>query len=128
MKVIKRWSASLAVFVVGLCCLVAILMDLSHRDCNVAVRNVIPSLDKTLSAVVFEMECGATVAFNTQVSISPFGEPFSREVTPPFFVISGQVAPAVVWVGDKMIEIHIPVGATVFRGDVIVNGISVIYR
>jgi hypothetical protein len=98
-------------------------------ECKTVVRSSIPSPDGSKSIVIFGKECGATVGFNTQASITPAGDSFSSERNPAFFVISGLHAVMARWLGDDAIEIAlIPGGDKVFRSEPTVGDVKVVYK
>jgi hypothetical protein len=98
-------------------------------ECDVAVRSSIASPDGKRVIVIFEKQCGATVGFNTQVSIAPAGSPFSVEESPPFFVASDRLQMVVTWLGDRVIEISgIAVGAKIFKSMRGVGDVAIEYR
>jgi hypothetical protein len=96
--------------------------------CSVTPRRVLPSPDAKANLVVFEVDCGATTSFNTQVSIVPSGAKFSRETYPPFFVVKERHELVAAWVGDRQVEIVVPHDEQVYRQDSMVSGIAVIYK
>ncbi|QWG16970.1 hypothetical protein KMZ68_18550 [Bradyrhizobium sediminis] len=97
--------------------------------CKTVVRSSIPSPDESKSIVIFGKECGATVGFNTQASITPAGGSFSSEKYPAFFAMSGLQAVMARWLGDDAIEIAlIPGGGQVLKSEQRVGDIKVIYR
>lgn len=81
-----------------------------------------------MSAVVFAMECGATVPFNTQVSLAPAVGPFSPRKYAAFLILSSKHDLVIRWVGEKRLEVTVPQGAQVFRNEPSVEGITVEYR
>ena len=122
------WGVGVLVVVTGIVAY-AILLEQGVLDgCRVAVHSSISAPDGRTSAVVFEMECGATVPFNTQVSLAPAGKPFSPKKNPAFLVLSGQHELVVRWGGEKVIEIDIPQEARVFRSERSVGDITIEYK
>ncbi len=96
--------------------------------CEETVRSSTPSLDGKMLAVVFERECGATVPFNTQVSLAPTNQPFSSKKSPPFLVISGQHHLMTKWVGEKVIAVSVPMAVTIFKNEPSIGDIVVQYN
>ena len=97
-------------------------------ECKLDVRHSIPSPDGKKSLVIFGKECGATVGFNTQISVAPTGDPFSPEENPAFYATSGLHEVMAKWIGDSAVEIAlIPGGGQVFRSEQSVGDIKVIY-
>ncbi len=98
-------------------------------ECRTAIRRSIPSPDGSQSVVIFERECGATVGFNTQASISPAGSSFSVEKNPAFLVVSGRSDVTARWLGNGIVEISlIPGSGKVFRSGQTIGDIKVEYR
>lgn len=96
--------------------------------CDLAVQDSIPSPSGKRSAVIYEMGCGATDSFNTQVSVAPSDRPFSPEQNPSFLSLHGQHALGVKWVGERVIEIGLPEGKKIYRNDPAVDDITIEYR
>jgi len=70
---------------------IAYFMD-GFGACKTVVRNSMPSPDGTKSIVIFGKECGATVGFNTQASISTTGSSFSPEKSDAFLLFPGSTS------------------------------------
>jgi hypothetical protein len=105
-----------------------IFMD-GFGACKTVVRNSMPSPDGTKSIVIFGKECGATVGFNTQVSIAPSGGSFSQEKSPAFFAISGEHSIMAKWLGDSTVEISsVPEGERVLKSEQRVGEIRITYK
>jgi hypothetical protein len=79
--------------------------------CKTTVHGSIPSPDASKSIIIFEKECGATVGFNTQVSIAPSRGTFSADRYPPFYVVSGRQEVVAKWLGDEAVEVSAVPGA-----------------
>jgi hypothetical protein len=98
------------------------------RSCQTVVRESIPSPDGSNSIIVFGRECGATVGFNTQVSIAPTGSSFSADKYPAFFVVSGLQVVMAKWLEERAVEIAINPGAEkVSRREARIGDIRIIY-
>jgi hypothetical protein len=96
--------------------------------CKTIIHNSILSPDGRKSIVVFEKECGATVGFNTQVSIAPAQGAFSAERYPPFYVVSGLQEVLAKWRGNEAVEINIIPGAEqTFKREERVGNIRIVY-
>lgn len=96
--------------------------------CEIDIRASIPAPDGKTSIVVFENACGATVGFNTQVSVAPVGGTFSPASSPPFLVLSGRQDLVVQWLDGRVIEVRIPSKEDVLKREAVVAGITVTYR
>jgi hypothetical protein len=99
----------------------------SSGECDVAIRKSIPSPNGSKAIIIFGMECGATVGFNTQASIAPAGGSFAPSDNPPFFAISGKDDVAVVWLENYIVQVVIPNGAKVFKKEQRVGDVDVKY-
>ncbi|MGL5165518.1 MAG: hypothetical protein ACRC9K_06500 [Afipia sp.] len=107
---------------------VGLYLSFVFDPCEETVRSSTPSLDGKMLAVVFERECGATVPFNTQLSLAPTNHPFSSKKSPPFFVISGQHQLNIKWLGGKVIAVSVPIAVTIFKNEQSVGDIVVHYN
>jgi len=83
--------------------------------CGVTVHKIIPAPGGKLSAVVFDIDCGATTGFNTQVSIAPVGREFSPDRYPAFLRLDGRHDIALKWLGERALEVSTPFGTRVYR-------------
>ena len=98
-------------------------------ECKTDIRRTISSPNGKKSLVIFGKECGATVGFNTQMSIASAGGPFSPEKNPAFFVTSGLHVVMASWLGDGAVEIAvIPGGDEIFKREQNVGDVKVVYK
>jgi hypothetical protein len=97
-------------------------------DCEVDVRKRIPSPDGTKSIIIFEVGCGATTPFNTQVSIASNRGNFSREKNPPFLVVRGQHEVAAKWLSDNVVGIFGFGADQVYKQEQSAAGITIEYK
>jgi hypothetical protein len=98
-------------------------------ECGTDVRRTILSPNGKMSLVVFGRECGATVEFNTQLSIAPAGGPFSPEKNPAFFVTSGLQDVTASWLGDSAVEIAVVPGPDkILKREQNVGDVKVVYK
>ncbi len=122
-RIIPLLSACAAMTVGG-----ALYLASAWAPCQTIVRQSISSPHGSSSIVVFGRECGATVGFNTQVSIVPSGSSFSAEKYPAFFVTSGLQVVMATWLDESAVEIAIIPGAEkVSRREDHVGDIKIIY-
>ena len=122
-----RWIAgSLAVVAGAAGCLIVYLAYV-FDPCDVAIRRWTRSPDGSLLVVVFEKECGATVAFNTQVSLAPANTAFRPNKSPPFLILPGKHADDIVLhrSAAKTLEVTLPQGEQVFRREARVDAIAI---
>ena len=107
----------------------AILATLSAcgQSCENEVIGRFPSPSGKLQAVVFHRGCGATVAFNTQVSV------ISATTSLPdeggnVLILDGAVQPEIRWLSEERLSVA-GVGATrVFKQERSVAGLQVEYK
>lgn len=126
---LTRQSVIASVVAMGIILGGAQVLDwVGHEPCEASVRRTIPAPDGAMAAVVFEMGCGATVPFNTQVSIVPADMPFSPSRFPSFLSLNGQLDLDVTWAGNAAVEIRLPPDATVYRKEPQAAGVAVVYR
>lgn len=97
----------------------------SMFECEVTQHAALPSPDRSKQAVMFDVDCGATTGFNTQVAISPGGVEFDREATPPVLVMAGKWSLPIRWADDRSVLIRVPKDARFYKkltsgGDVLV--------
>ena len=97
--------------------------------CETTIDREVKSPYGDRAAVVFQIDCGATTPFNTQISIVP--EPagaFSAKRYPAFFVVRGRHDLGIEWLAGDLIKIVVPPHATVYRKIDASDGIKVIYQ
>ena len=83
--------------------------------CTPAVQEQKQSPDKTLVAVQFAMECGATTGFNTQLSITKRSDSFSPQQHQAFLVLAGRQQLNVNWKSENVLSVHLPRDARIFK-------------
>jgi hypothetical protein len=123
-----KWIVGSLALIAGIVAYLLFLAVGGLNDCDVAVHKSIPAPDGKMSAVVFEKECGATVPFNTQVSVASADKPFSPQKNPAFLVLSGRHDLVINWSGEKRLEVTVPRGEQIFRNESRVEGVTVEYR
>ena len=97
-------------------------------ECTAIVRKSIPSPNGSKYIAVFGTECGATVGFNTQLSIVPIRSAFSYKENPAFFIISDKYDVTASWSGEDTVEIVVPSGAKILKKEGNIDGITVRYK
>jgi hypothetical protein len=100
----------------------------SFDICDTRVERRITSPDGKWVAVVFHRDCGATVDFNTHVSLVPAGKVFSFHGYPPAYSGGGDAALTVSWLAANRLQIGLPLGEKVYRRDRAADGIAIVYR
>ena len=138
-KKVLLWIAAVAVVTVGGCMLA--LDYLFSGMCGTTVFDEIPSPNKTLKAVVFQIDCGATTDFNTQVAIVKYSFDTSGATSLPkgvFIADRGHgSAPAgmtrgpdirLTWESDKTLNLQYHRLARVFRSEDKQQGVTIKYQ
>ena len=96
--------------------------------CQIVEEQSIASPDGMNRIVVFGRACNATVAFNTQLSISPAAGRFTLETSPPFFVAVNRGPIRAVWLSNDRVEVDLPDEASVRRREPRVGDITIEYK
>ena len=103
-------------------------------DCSNQIRREIASPNGKMKAVVFQRDCGATVGFNTQVSVLPSGSNLPNDGGNAFVADGGQgTAPsaplvAVSWTNETELLVTYDRQARVFHNEPSVGNIRVRYE
>lgn len=95
-------------------------------DCENEVAQTIPSPSGGLNAVVFHRECGATVGFNTQISIIPSSRVLTND-SGNAVVVDGTSEPNVQWESDSRLSIRGLGPGRIYRAEERVDGVSIAY-
>lgn len=69
-----------------------LLIALGPDLCANQIYQEVYSTDRTLKAVVFQRDCGATTGFSTQVSVLPAGETLGNDVAGNLYITNGRPA------------------------------------
>lgn len=67
-----------------------LLIALGPDLCANQIYQEVYSADRTLKAVVFQRDCGATTGFSTQVSVLPAGETLGNDVAGNLYIANGR--------------------------------------
>lgn len=127
-RTIRRFAAALLLVLIGVGIDRAVVAVYDSDPCDTVVNRTIPSPDGKTAMVIFGRECGATVPFNTQVSLTPGRKSFSPHEHPSFLSMREEYDLDARWVDDTSIEIALPPDAKIYRKDANVDGIAVTYR
>lgn len=98
-----------------------------HVDCVDTVLMESPSADGSTVAVVFERDCGATTAKNTQVCFRKAHERFDAKKQPSFVVFESDKRPKLAWSGSNKLTMTLPAELKVFRQEATASGIMIEY-
>ncbi len=96
--------------------------------CATTIHRMTSSPNGSYVLVTYNVDCGATTPFNTQLSILPNNAEFSLEKYPSFFSIKNKHDLHLNWVENKKIEIDIPRGEQIYRQSSNVDGITIVYK
>lgn len=97
-------------------------------ECEVTHHAALPSPDRSKQAVVFDVDCGATTGFNTQVAIKPTDAEFDRGVTPAILIMDGRWSLPIRWADDQTLYIRIPKDERYYRKLTSAGGVLVTYE
>ena len=115
-RTVLRVLGIIAAVVVGAIIVLRMILEALFPDmCGTTVHQTVAAPDGKLSAVVFDIDCGATTGFNTQVSIAPVGREFSPDRYPAFLKLDGRHDIAIKWIGERALEVSTPFGTRVYR-------------
>jgi hypothetical protein len=107
--------------------LVAMLQLCACSPCENDVTQSVLAPSGRLKAVVFNRECGATVGFNTQVSILEAGRELPDEGG-NVLITADKVELSLQWTSDTALDVSGPLAARVFRKESELAGVRVSYK
>lgn len=106
--------------------------------CGTRIATEVPSPSSRLKAVVYELDCGATTDFSTQVAVLKAGEEPEDSAANAFIADSnhaaipvssiGVIDVHVQWLSNVELKIQYPERARVFKHQNRVRGVSVLYE
>jgi hypothetical protein len=108
------WASAVIVALLGFAWIVLNSIDDMFK-CDVTQHASLPSPDGSKQAVIFDVDCGATTGFNTQVSIAPSNVAFDSKAAPPILVLDGRWSLPIRWIDDRALHIRIPEGERIYR-------------
>jgi hypothetical protein len=94
--------------------------------CENEVSQTLPSPSGAMKAVVFHRACGATVGFNTQISIVPSNQRLPDD-SGNAMIIDSDVPLTVHWNSDSVLRVSGVTNAQVFKQETSVRGVSIVY-
>lgn len=98
----------------------------AERGCANEVSVRVPSPSRSVDAVVFMRDCGATTGFSTQLSVVPArGQPVDGGNT---LVLEGRVPLRLKWRSDTQLVVSGIGSARVFHQAIVEGGISISYE
>jgi hypothetical protein len=122
-----------AIVLVGAAVAAAILLHNAEEfssalGCKPAVHEQSISPDGAMIAVLFEMECGATAGFNTQVAVLPKNEASSLEQHSAFLVLAGREQVSLQWLNRQELVVRTRKGVNVFKQEQPNYGVTARYE
>lgn len=96
--------------------------------CPVTQYAALPSPDRSKQAVMFDVDCGATTGFNTQVAIAPANIAFDWEATPAFLVMDGRWSLPIHWIDDRTLHIRIPKDQKYYKKLTAAGDVTIVYE
>jgi len=136
MRLSGSWSCKLALIALVVAILISAVAIIEFRRfegvladklCGVTVRRIVPAPDAKSALVTFEVDCGATTPFSTQVTLVPNGASFSRERFPPFLAIKGRHDLAPRWLSAKAVDVPVPLSAEFYKKMDLSEGVHITY-
>jgi hypothetical protein len=97
--------------------------------CANQIYQEVYSADRTLKAVVFQRDCGATTGFSTQVSVLPAGETLGNDVAGNLYIANGRPADSrllLQWTPQRSILIQGHVTDAI-KQETMIEGVAVSY-
>ena len=104
------------------------IYELVANFCGTTVHRTIPSPDLQRVAIIFDVNCGATTDFDTQISIVDVGETFSPERTPSSVAVRGQYDLDPHWVSDRLLDVVLPRNERIYLKDAHAGDVEIRYR
>jgi len=104
-KILKIIATIIALTIIGL---IGLFIYFAGGMCGNQIHKEYLSPDKSLKALVFQRDCGATTGFSTQISILDSNEKLENE-NGNIFVIKGHpddVAPVLNWTSQNVLNIQ----------------------
>jgi hypothetical protein len=95
--------------------------------CQKIVHVRIPSPTNTLDAWIFELECGATTGFNTQLSIVSAKEGLDYSRFPPAVVVGGKSSIQAAWLSQTKLAVSLAPSVTIYTRKAESNGVTLRY-
>jgi hypothetical protein len=94
--------------------------------CENEVSQTLPSPSGAMKAVVSHRACGATVGFNTQISIVPSNQRLPDDGG-NVVIMDGDVLLTIYWNSDSVLRVSGVTNAHVFKQETYVDGVSIVY-
>lgn len=136
MRLAGSWTCRLALVALVIAILISAVAIIEFRRlegvladnlCGVTVRRIVPAPDAKAALVTFEVDCGATTPFSTQVTLVPSGASFSREKFPAFLAIKGRHDLAPRWLNAQAVDVPVPSSAEFYQKKDLSNGVHITY-
>jgi hypothetical protein len=105
---------------------VFLLLGGCGSTCENEISQTVFSPSAKRYAVVFNRGCGATVGFNTQVSILPAGIAVPDE-SGNVLIVDGSIPLKIEWESDEMMQITGNIDTQIFKQEMSISGVRVAY-
>src|SRR5262245_55840975 len=105
-----------------------VLMVADMGECDLTTRAALPSPDRSKHAVMFDVDCGATTGFNTQVAIVPANIAFDHKATPAVLVMDGRWSLPIHWIDDRTLHIRIPKDERYYEKLTSAGGVTIVFE
>lgn len=105
-----------------------VAVERSLFPCEATVHGRVSAPGGIDDAIVYEMECGATVPFNTQIAIVPAGSPPKPKDFPPFLALKGQYTIEPKWLDATNLLVAIPDTEAVYFKHTSSGGVMISYH
>ena len=122
----SRFAVLGALLFMGLAACVYFVSTFDICETRIAADKASP--DGKLRLVLFHRDCGATVGFNSQVSLVPAGAAFSFDAHPAFVSVSGDAGLEAHWAANGTISVLLPKTERIYHKDLRASGILVVYQ
>lgn len=128
---IRTFARWLLICIAGVCLVVLFGYVTVHRSlfpCKATVHGRVSAPGGIDDAIVYEMACGATVPFNTQIAIVPAGSLPKPKDFPPFLALKGQYIVEPKWLDATNLLIAIPDAEAVYFKHASSGNVMISYR
>ncbi len=97
-------------------------------ECSINKESSELSPDGKHVAIIFDIDCGATTGFNTQLSIIPTQATFDPISKPSILALKGKHTLRLQWIDDAKLRVVIPKDAPQYHKESTDSGVSIEYE
>ncbi|NOR57306.1 MAG: hypothetical protein GQ474_02160 [Sulfurimonas sp.] len=129
-KVLKIIALLITILIVGL---IGLFMYFANELCANKIHSELLSPNKSIKAVIFQRDCGATTGFSTHISILDSKQTLEND-SGNIFIIKGHpnnVAPILNWQNNKVLNINYKLNGNEFKSKNsfgLINSTSITYN